>query len=423
MIPPVTPGQSDEKHNMVGWKNTFNMRQVSLINLATTQLTIKNGTKLNIPNHRRAYSVTSPTKSLDLLRKNLQSSINKDIDNVLKKYIDKFFQPAINNIKNNLGQDSVNEDNIREVCKQMLEEAKSMYKYCEDSRDSSPYECSQSEAESENSVSDSRYPNMEKVNSLHPSKRKDSDDSDLSSNPTPVFKRHRNRMTTGSDYIGCKLSLKRDGPKWNPERIKTSTMFIMGARANKVLGYGQTRGRLYVRHPNLVRYSGDQEDKEWLASQNLMPPSGGKAYLMLLEDIKELTDSEEYKHSPNLQLQELQGFEVPLFLLNKIKTFIEYVRSERKLLAVLDMEDGTNTSTPPSNVAIQIDSGPSTPCDSLDNNPENIWKTSQLRQQIDYPNMSSDMSSLSSSVISSILSGNYNGSGGIRSYSDNAQSF
>lgn len=72
----------------------------------------------------------------------------------------------------------------------------------------------------------------------------------------------------------------------------------------------------------VCRYSGDQEDKEWLASKNLMPPSGGKAYLMLLEDIKELTESEEYRHSPNLQLHELRGFEVPLFLLLKIKNFI-----------------------------------------------------------------------------------------------------
>lgn len=66
-------------------------------------------------------------------------------------------------------------------------------------------------------------------------------------------------------------------------------------RANKVLGFGQTRGRLYNKHPGLVRYTGDQEDKEWLAKNNLMPPSGGKAYIMILEDIKELAETEEYR--------------------------------------------------------------------------------------------------------------------------------
>lgn len=64
------------------------MRQISLMNLAASQIGIKNGTKSLIPNYRRTYSITNPAKSLDLLRKNLQNAINKDIDNVIKKYIE-----------------------------------------------------------------------------------------------------------------------------------------------------------------------------------------------------------------------------------------------------------------------------------------------------------------------------------------------
>nr|CAI5821272.1 unnamed protein product [Callosobruchus analis] len=66
-------------------KNTFNMRQISLMNLAVTHIGMKNGSKSTIPNFRRSYSITSPTKSLDILRKNLQNAINKDIDNLLNK--------------------------------------------------------------------------------------------------------------------------------------------------------------------------------------------------------------------------------------------------------------------------------------------------------------------------------------------------
>jgi deoxynucleotidyltransferase terminal-interacting protein 1 len=62
-----------------------------------------------------------------------------------------------------------------------------------------------------------------------------------------------------------------------------------------VLGFGQTRGRLYIKHPGLFKYSGDQEDKEWLSRHNLMPPTGGKAYLMVLEDIRELAETDEYR--------------------------------------------------------------------------------------------------------------------------------
>lgn len=409
MIPPVAPGQSEDKQNMVGWKNTFNMRQITLLNLAATTLGMKNGAKIANQNHRKAYSVTSPTKSLDLLRKNLQAAINKDIDNVIKKYLDKFFQPAVVNIKNNLGQDSVTDDNIRDVCKQILEEAKSMYAAPSKSRDNSPYECSQSEADSENSLTDIRYPNLERASPLyHQQPKRKEPDLDLEHSAlTVTTKRPKPKLLSNyyNDNLGCKFSLKRDGPKWNPDRIKPNTMFIMGSRANKVLGYGQTRGRLYVRHPNLLRYCGDQEDKEWLQSQNLLPANGGKIYIMLLEDIKELTESDEYKNNPNLQLQELQGFEAPGFMCTKIRNFLEYIKSEKKLMAVLDIDDNS-TDIPPPNVTITNDTVLSSPSETVDHNVD-IWKTSQLRQQIDYPNMSSDMSSLSSSVISSILSGNY----------------
>lgn len=64
------------------------MRQISLMNLAASQLGVKNGSRSTIPNCRRTYSITSPAKSLDLLRKNLQSAINKDIDNVIRKYLE-----------------------------------------------------------------------------------------------------------------------------------------------------------------------------------------------------------------------------------------------------------------------------------------------------------------------------------------------
>ena len=44
----------------------------------------------------------------------------------------------------------------------------------------------------------------------------------------------------------------------------------------QALGFGQTRGRLYIKHPELFKYSGDQTDKEWLAKANFMATTGGK---------------------------------------------------------------------------------------------------------------------------------------------------
>ncbi|EFA10654.1 deoxynucleotidyltransferase terminal-interacting protein 1 [Tribolium castaneum] len=350
MIPPVTPGQAEEKQNMVSWKNTFSMRQISLMNLAASQLGVKNGSRSAIPNCRRTYSITSPAKSLDLLRKNLQSAINKDIDTVIRKYLEKFFQPAINNIKINLGKDSVTEDHLKEVCKQMLEDAKLMYKISPGSRDSSPYDYSDSEA----STTDGRCGH----NSPLHRKRKESDTDSETNN-----KRHKSQFFYMTECGKYKVPIKREGIKWNPDRITENTLFIMGPRANKVLGYGQTRGRLYARHPDLVRYSGDQEDKEWLSAKNLMPPSGGKAYLMILEDIKELTESDEYKNNPNLQLHELKGFIAPQFLVNKVKLFIQNFKTDKKPFMGLDLFDFRSQSITPPNTT--PDSGPSTPSDSV----------------------------------------------------------
>ena len=69
----------------------------------------------------------------------------------------------------------------------------------------------------------------------------------------------------------------------------------------QALGFGQTRGRLYIKHPELFKYSGDQTDKEWLAKANLMATTGGKAYLMVLQDILDLVESPEYSSHPKQQ--------------------------------------------------------------------------------------------------------------------------
>ena len=76
---------------------------------------------------------------------------------------------------------------------------------------------------------------------------------------------------------------------------------------SQALGFGQTRGRLYIKHPELFKYSGDQTDKEWLAKANLMATTGGKAYLMVLKDILDLAESPEYSSHPKQQPGELVG--------------------------------------------------------------------------------------------------------------------
>lgn len=50
-----------------------------------------------------------------------------------------YFVPAISNIRGNLGQGSVNEEHVRELCRTMLDEAKHLYLNSPLSRSDSPF--------------------------------------------------------------------------------------------------------------------------------------------------------------------------------------------------------------------------------------------------------------------------------------------
>nr|CAD7398163.1 unnamed protein product [Timema poppensis] len=411
-------------------RNTFNMRQVNLSNLG-----LRSSYRNHIPLSRfRGRCLTSPAKSLDLLRQNIQSAINKEIDAIIKKYLEKFFQPAVDNIRSNLGGNCVTEDHVRDICRQILEEAKQMYCSGSQSRGSSPYnELSDSET---GSIGEYRFGRPTSKSPLF-RKRKESD-TDSEASQSARRKRSKPRgvgslLPSPTKHIRGE-PLRHEGPKWDPTRILKRTLFVMGARqvpclrANKVLGFGQTRGRLYIKHPGLLKYSGDQEDKEWLSRHNLMPPSGGKAYLMVLDDIRELAETDEYRsvitlaetdeyrsvitlaetdeyrsvitpaetdeyrsvitpaetdkyrNNPNLLLHELKGFEAPDFMLRKIRAFVCHMRTDAadcKKLPQSDLLDGTETaahlvlgvdcvSSAMTPPATVLDSGPPTPSEALD---------------------------------------------------------
>ena len=68
-------------------------------------------------------------------------------------------------------------------------------------------------------------------------------------------------------------------------------VFVFSLRA---MGFGATRGRLYMKHPDLFKYNGDQDDKTWLYEHHHMPATGGKSYLVVLDDIRDLAQTEEY---------------------------------------------------------------------------------------------------------------------------------
>ncbi|XP_053625461.1 uncharacterized protein LOC128683645 [Plodia interpunctella] len=257
----------------------------------------------------------SANKSLDMLRQTIQSAVTREIDQVIKKYLEKFFVPAVNNIRLNLGDESVSEDQVRAVCRAMLDATRLLY--MTPSRPvASPYETSDSE--SSNSTETKFKPST--LQSPSQNKRKESEtDVDMSIKRKKIKEEN---LDSGSSSPLPSPAL-RDPEKWNPNRLTQETLFIMGSHAHKVLGLGNSRGRLYTRHAGLLRYPADSADKEWIASHNLVNAVGGKTYIMVLEDIEELANSEAYKHSSLPMLGELTGFKVPPFMLRKIKMYVQ----------------------------------------------------------------------------------------------------
>lgn len=334
---------------LVNWENTFNMRSYNLNNFPTNTTSYKTAYRSQAVAMQRARLgfVNGTAKSLDLLRQNMQKFINKEIDDIIQKYIERFFKPGIENIKVNNGESSVSDQHLHSVCRQILEEAKKMYQNTSN-RGTSPAEF----VELENSSSSEQKPTNNFLKALI-KKRKESDtDSEASFIPVkPKKRKGRPPNVTSGRSTPMKFRIeqvRREGPKWDPDRLHPNTQFIMGAKANKALGLGATRGRLYIKHPEIFKYSGDQEDKQWLYDHNLMPATGGKAYMLLVDDIKELAESDEYRNNSALMTDEIVGFTVPENMVNKMKQTMTEMRTSvparRRGRAPVANSDGNGNS-------------------------------------------------------------------------------
>uniref|UniRef100_A0A1A7X1Y3 Deoxynucleotidyltransferase terminal-interacting protein 1 n=1 Tax=Iconisemion striatum TaxID=60296 RepID=A0A1A7X1Y3_9TELE len=252
-------------------------------------------------------SYTDPQVSMDLLRAVLQPSFNDDIMAVFKKY-QKFFEKAAENVKENVGDDVQPDLLIREAYRNILEHAKQLFPEGEGKRAGSEIPVKRSRPVDE----DYSY----RGNPL-PKKRK--------SRPGPI---HSSDRTVSFSLVKPKSEpIKREGPKWDPSRLSDSSTFVLGSRANKALGMGGTRGRIYIKHADLFKYAADAKDKQWLAERHHMRATGGKmAYLLFEDDIQELFHRDEYKDCPDVRMDELKPFSVPPWMVEKMQRAMEAQR-------------------------------------------------------------------------------------------------
>uniref|UniRef100_A0A452VML1 Deoxynucleotidyltransferase terminal-interacting protein 1 n=1 Tax=Ursus maritimus TaxID=29073 RepID=A0A452VML1_URSMA len=241
-------------------------------------------------------SFTDPAISMDLLRAVLQPSINEEIQTVFNKYM-KFFQKAALNVRDNVGEEVDAEQLIQEACQSCLEQAKLLFSDGEKVIPRLTHELPGIKGQASDSCS---------------------------------FWQRKGRPP------GHMLSNDRAAAgMWDPARLNESTTFVLGSRANKALGMGGTRGRIYIKHPHLFKYAADPQDKHWLAEQHHMRATGGKmAYLLIEEDIRDLAASDDYRGCLDLKLEELKSFVLPSWMVEKMRKYMETLRTENEHRAV-----------------------------------------------------------------------------------------
>ena len=271
-----------------------------------------------------------------MVRALVQKEITEKIDKIVSEYVEDFFKPAVENVKRN--HPDVNAEMLLEdVCLNAIEHSKSKYR-------KTPLQVIKNEYGFVIDKGTVVIPNPSLtieptvLTSSRPLKRKTdaNEDTVVACKKLPSSPVQKPALKTAGSGGSSDLILitkqgkpvRREGHEWDPSRLTADTMFILGSKANKALGLGQTRGRLYMKHPELFKYSGDQDDKEWLTKNQIMSTTGGKAYLMVLQDIVNLSLTDEYAKHPRQKPDELVGFKIPLFMLEKMQNFMRQVQTD-----------------------------------------------------------------------------------------------
>eukprot|EP00795_Rhopilema_esculentum_P008378 gene8378-14352_t len=224
-----------------------------------------NMTAKNFPK-RRTSTGSNPAKALELVRSALQPSLNADIERVLQSY-QEMFRMAAYNISDNT-KEPLTEDHVKYILRRALDEAKTLFQ---------------------------------------------SDNKEEEKDDEPQMAEKKRPMPIKPVII----------KKWDEARLIDGTEFIMGVKANKILGFASARGRLYTRHPDLFKYMADQDDKQWLYDNGHMPITGGKAFVMIADDIRTLaTTHQDYKDNIGIKAEDVKGFVLPPFLFQKMKAAI-----------------------------------------------------------------------------------------------------
>lgn len=292
----------------------------------------------------RSYANQPPNdaalKSLELLRANIQYLFDKEIDVVIKKFSSLFFIPAIKNIKENLGESAISEETLKTIYCSLLENSKPQY-------------VGQISSPAENSLSRANTPGMElsdsdsSTDNVVPSgttsllqqalKRKlpepnqpDTFKRQYFLQGSSIYSQNQYSILQSLGNVQGSLPYQIKPSVLNPTvyttTISPETLFILDFKAGRALGVSDFRERLTNKHPEILRYCPDNQDRDWLLQQKQISPlnRNGRFFLLVLDEVKKLAErNAEYTNNPYIKLPELQGFKLTEFIYAKVQKLIK----------------------------------------------------------------------------------------------------
>lgn len=139
---------------------------------------------------------------------------------------------------------------------------------------------------------------------------------------------------------------------WNTANISTSTKFILDVQANQAFGFGtEGKERLASKHPELIRYLPDTEDRDWLINQQIIPQQNRNSRFLFLiyDEVCRLYQTHDvYKNKASIDLSLMMTFTVPEFMIQKMKIFfVDLNIKSRGLITNSYSMAGATTATIP----------------------------------------------------------------------------
>jgi snurportin-1 len=274
------------------------------------------------------------TKSLELLRMNIQAIFDREVDQVIRRFVQSFFEPAIKNIKENLGDASVPESHCCGWKVSLLENAKVQYlSYAASlSRANTPVMEITSDSES----------STENTSILHQAlKRKRVVDEPETGKKLMLT----SMVVSSAPALQISATAAPKHVVWATSNITEHCSFVLDYKVGRTLGIPDLRDRLANKHPELIRYPVDDVDREWLVKQKHLSPltNAGKPLLLVLQEVEALADREYSKaHVGDLQKE---SFLIPDIMYKKMQLYFSGL-NERSRELMMQAKGSPDTGTP-----------------------------------------------------------------------------